>query len=93
MWRERFNCILFCIGMSPASVPVECRALYSLICYAGHTQQDQLKARCGGVKTIRKVTGSMVLCGINQPPPQGEILLFLGNSCIKHISKGIRKTY
>lgn len=36
-----------------SSVPMECKALYRLICYAGHTQQDQLKARCGGVKTIR----------------------------------------
>lgn len=28
---------------------------------------------------------------INQPVPHGEILFFLGNSCIKHISKGILK--
>lgn len=54
MWRERFKSVFFYAleCLQPLSL-WKCKALYRLICYAVHIQQDLLKACCRGVKTMK----------------------------------------
>jgi len=54
MWREKFKSVFFYTleRLQPLSL-WKCKALYRLICYAVHIQQDRLKACCRGVKIMK----------------------------------------